>query len=103
TAAAVLSRGRSARRPNGGRGFPSPSGRLRPSACRCPTAATTSRRTRSASETFRQSSADAQRTLQLFADQAIDRVRSAAADRDKEQHDAEQQHVFITALANRKS
>src|SRR5580692_2458786 len=61
TAAAVLSRGRSARRPNGAPDYPSPSGRLRPSACRCPTATTTSRRTRSASGIFRPRSADAMR------------------------------------------
>src|ERR1700735_186145 len=100
TAAAALSRGRSARRPNGGPDCPSPSSRLRPSAYRCPTAATTSRRILGASRTFRLRSAEA---LQLLADQAISRIGPPAADRDVEHHNAEQQHIFIAALADRKS
>src|SRR5262249_19805209 len=40
---------------------------------------------------------------QLLADHAIGRVGPAAADRDEEQHDADQQHVLVAALADRES
>ena len=36
---------------------------------------------------------------ELLADRAVDRVGPAAADRDGEQHDADQQHVFVAAFA----
>lgn len=43
------------------------------------------------------------KTLQLFADHLIDRVRPPTADRDGEHHDAEQKDVFEAALVDEKS
>ena len=41
--------------------------------------------------------------LELLSDQAVDRIRPAAAQRDGEHHDAKEQHIFIAASADREA